>query len=118
MWNACCNWFRKHAVNLVIVAVIGALYASTMVPQVRSVFYPDGQEPIYHGSETSGCAAIQCNVYQGAEYIPAMLEILRAHDAKITWNLGGLFVEDHPDLVREIYAAGRLFSMHKENGYE
>ncbi len=111
MWM---KWLKKHAVNLVILTVIGALYAFTMVPQARTVFYEQEDQPIYQVAEIP-YAAIQCNVYQGAEYIPAMLEILRTHDATITWNLGGLFVEDHPDLVRDMLSAGHELGNH---GYQ
>jgi peptidoglycan/xylan/chitin deacetylase (PgdA/CDA1 family) len=42
----------------------------------------------------------------------AVLELLRAHDARATFFLLGHKVEAHPDVVREIQAAGHTLGIH------
>jgi peptidoglycan/xylan/chitin deacetylase (PgdA/CDA1 family) len=42
----------------------------------------------------------------------AVLELLRAHDARATFFLLGHKVEAHPDMVREIHAAGHTLGIH------
>ncbi len=42
----------------------------------------------------------------------AVLELLRAHDARATFFLLGHKVEAHPDVVREIHAAGHTLGIH------
>ncbi len=42
----------------------------------------------------------------------AVLELLRAHEARATFFLLGHKVEAHPDVVREIHAAGHTLAIH------
>ena len=42
----------------------------------------------------------------------AVLELLRAHDARATFFVLGHKVETHPDVVREIHAAGHTLGIH------
>jgi peptidoglycan-N-acetylglucosamine deacetylase len=42
----------------------------------------------------------------------AVLELLRAHDARATFFVLGHKVEAHPDVVREIHAAGHTLGIH------
>lgn len=105
------RFVRRNAVNLTIVAVVCAVYACTMVPQIRTVFYQQENKPIYEGADIPYCA-IECNVYSGAEYIPEMLDIFAEHGVAITFNLGGMWAEDNPDLVRQIVDAGHELGNH------
>ena len=111
MWEKIRGFLCRNCVNFLILAVIAAVYAATMTPQVRAVFYQRENEPVYHGPDVP-YASITCNVYQGGEYIEPMLQILKDYDARITWNLGGLFVRDNADLVRSIAAAGHELGNH------
>lgn len=105
------RFFRKNAVNFMILAVVLSLYAATMTPQIRAVFYESKDKPVYQGADVPYCA-IQCNVYQGAEYIPAMLEILRERNTRITWNMGGVFVDANASLTRRIAESGQELGNH------
>jgi peptidoglycan-N-acetylglucosamine deacetylase len=42
----------------------------------------------------------------------SVLELLRAHDARATFFVLGHKVEEHPDVVREIHAAGHTLGIH------
>ena len=105
------RFFRKNAVNFMILAVVLSLYAATMTPQIRAVFYESKDKPVYQGADVPYCA-IQCNVYQGAEYIPAMLDILRERNSRITWNMGGVFVDANASLTRRIAESGQELGNH------
>ncbi|MGI6005836.1 MAG: polysaccharide deacetylase family protein, partial [Christensenellales bacterium] len=100
-------------VNLIIIAVIVAVYASAMSPQLRTVLgISSGDEkPLYSGPAVP-YVAIQCNVYSGGEYIEGMLEVLSQYDVKITWNLGGIWVDDNPELAKKIADAGHEIGNH------
>lgn len=63
--------------------------------------------PIYNGPPERRAVAFVINVAWGDQYIPAMLRTLTADQAAATWCFVGRWAETHPELVREIVAAGR-----------
>ena len=68
--------------------------------------------PIYQGSDKEKKIALACNVFWGEEYIPTMLEILRDNNVKITFFAGGTWVEDFPELLKQMSAAGHEIGSH------
>ncbi|SHK64905.1 polysaccharide deacetylase family protein [Desulforamulus aeronauticus] len=68
--------------------------------------------PIYQGSDKEKKIALACNVFWGEEYIPKMLEILQENNVKITFFAGGTWVEDFPDLLKKMDAAGHEIGSH------
>lgn len=68
--------------------------------------------PIYQGSDQEKKIALACNVFWGEEYIPKMLEILEENKVKLTFFAGGTWVEDYPDLLKKMAAAGHEIGSH------
>lgn len=68
--------------------------------------------PIYQGNEQEKKIALTCNVFWGEEYIPRMLEILEEKKVKITYFAGGTWVEDFPELLQRMDAAGHEIGSH------
>ncbi|MBU7005576.1 polysaccharide deacetylase family protein [Phosphitispora fastidiosa] len=59
-------------------------------------------DPIYQGSTDQKKIALTCNVVWGEEYIPGMLEVLKKNNVSMTFFMGGKWVEDFPELTKEI----------------
>ncbi len=59
-------------------------------------------DPIYQGSTEHKKIALTCNVVWGEEYIPQMLEILKKNNVSMTFFMGGQWVNDFPELTKEI----------------
>lgn len=68
--------------------------------------------PIYQGSEKEKRIALACNVFWGEEYMPKMLDICKEENIKITFFAGGTWVEDFPDLLKKMDAAGHEIGSH------
>ena len=66
----------------------------------------------YSGNTDSKYVSVMINVYWGAEYIPAMLDVLDEYDAKATFFVGGSWVDDHAETLREIVRRGHELGNH------
>ncbi|MCL6444767.1 MAG: polysaccharide deacetylase family protein [Alicyclobacillus sp.] len=69
-------------------------------------------EPIYRGPGDEKSAALMFNVSWGEEYVPDLLQILKAHQVHATFFLDGAWIRKHPDLTRQIAAAGHAIGSH------
>ncbi len=68
--------------------------------------------PIYQGSEERKEIALTINVYWGEEYLPQMLQILRENNVKATFNIGGMWAEKFPELLKKIADEGHEIGSH------
>jgi len=87
---------RGGAVEPVVAAVPPAVDLASLAPA-----------PIYNGPPQRSAVAFVINVAWGEQYIPGMIQILAAEHAAVTWCLVGRWAQGHPDLVRQMAAAGR-----------
>ena len=67
---------------------------------------------IRNGLPNSGQVTFSCNVDWGEEVIPDMLKIFDENQINITFFVSGKWAEKHPDLLREMYAAGHEIQSH------
>ncbi|MDO7787481.1 polysaccharide deacetylase family protein [Desulforamulus aquiferis] len=68
--------------------------------------------PVYQGNDQEKKIALACNVFWGEEYIPKMLETLAEHKVKVTFFAGGTWVEDFPEILKRMDAAGHEIGTH------
>lgn len=104
--------------NLALIFLIGVLFFTCLnAPASVNAF-----KPIYKGEEKSGGVAIMINVYQGAEYVEKILDILAAEKATCTFFVGGVWAEKNCELLKkmseqaEIGNHGYLHRDHKNIG--
>lgn len=69
-------------------------------------------EPIYQGDAGGKKIALTVNVVWGEEFIPKMLDILKKNDVPVTFNIGGQWAEQFPDLTRKMAKAGHEIGNH------
>lgn len=67
---------------------------------------------IYAGDTTKNNVCFMVNVYQGNEYVEAMLDILDIYKVKTTFFVGGSWAVKNIDLVKEIYTRGHELANH------
>ncbi len=94
--------------NLVICAVVAIVFAVSFSPSSVSVFE---NGPIYKGSSEKK-VSLMVNVYWGTEYIPEMLDIFDKFGAKTTFFVGGMWVSENDDMLKEIYRRGHEIGNH------
>lgn len=71
--------------------------------------------PIYSAAREEKVVALSFDASWGATYTEELLDTLDAYGAKATFFLVGFWVDDHPDLVKEIAARGQAVGNHSEN---
>ena len=64
------------------------------------------------GMPNSNQVVFSCNVDWGEEVIPAMLEVFKENQIKITFFVSGRWAENHPDLLKVMYEAGHEIQSH------
>lgn len=62
--------------------------------------------PVSKGNTDKKVVAFACNVYEGSEQINKMMEVLEKKEAKISFFLGGIWVNKNMDLVKNMYEKG------------
>jgi len=67
---------------------------------------------IYKGDPTEDAVALMFNVYEGADNVMTILEILRKYSAKATFFIGGIWAEKNPETLREILLSGQEIGSH------
>ena len=68
--------------------------------------------PIYSVATDQPLVAISFDASWGAEHTPELLDILDAQAAKATFFLVNIWLEDYPDMAREITARGHEIGLH------
>jgi peptidoglycan/xylan/chitin deacetylase (PgdA/CDA1 family) len=85
-----------------------------IVPRVEGQASTIESEPLLvsRGRADRPWVALTLDAGASAEPVPAMLKTLREHDIRITFFLTGKWIEDNPDLAREIAADGHEIANH------
>ena len=101
----------KIASNLVLgvlVLSVGALCLSPIDSEVNA----DSESQIYRSAENGTGVSLMFNVYWGTESVYRILEILKEHEAKATFFVGGCWADDNVDCLKKIYADGHEIGNH------
>lgn len=104
---------RRRILGLVFVMVLGILIflsaegVKKMVPATGS-----GDNPLFQVATTKPLAALVINVAWGEEYLPDLLAVLDEHEAAATFFMVGNWVEQFPELTKDIAAKGHELGNH------
>lgn len=79
----------------------GAITVSTAQPS-----------PIYFGNRKSDKIALMFNCYEGADIIEKIARTLEKRGLKATFFVGGCFIDDKPELLTRLCAAGHEIGNH------
>ncbi|MCL8207995.1 MAG: polysaccharide deacetylase family protein [Actinomycetia bacterium] len=96
--------------------VAGVLAAAavwaTSRPGALALQAPAAPPAVYRVATTTPAVALTVNVVWGTEYVPRLLAVLQREHARATFFLGGAWAAAHPDLVRQLAAAGMEIGNH------
>jgi len=87
----------------------------TQRPQRRTAALPAAAIPegaVFEVPAAEGMASFAINVDWGEEHIPALLELLRILDVRVTFFVTGRWAQRHPDLLRQMADAGHEIGNH------
>lgn len=77
----------------------------------KSVF-KNGITPIEKVDTNRKVVAIACNVYEGENVLPTMLETLEKHDTKISFFIGGVWGKKNINLIKTMKDSGHDIQNH------
>ena len=97
--------------NIIIAVMIICLIAITFT-NVATTYVSGDTRVIYNGDTKSNNVCFMVNVYEGADEVRAMLDIMDLYNVKTTFFLGGCWAVNNLDLVKEIYARGHELGNH------
>ncbi len=66
----------------------------------------------YGGKENSEGVSLTFNIYENADNVKKILDILDEYEAKATFFIGGCWADDNVDGVKEIYSRGHEVGSH------
>ena len=107
--------FRRKTADILsalTVIVIIAILATCTILTYTAPAAPVSSSAIYKGDTQENKASVMFNVYEGADNVLQILEILREHDAKATFFIGGIWAEKNADILLKIVMEGHEVGCH------
>ncbi len=102
-----------RAAFLCVLVLAGGILAPCLSGRLAHVLAELRREvPIYAVETKEKKAALSFDAAWGADYTPRLLEILARHGVKATFFLTGIWVEEYPEMVKKIAAAGHELGNH------
>ncbi len=104
-------------VNLITNFVLGILVLSVgalcFAPTQSVAGNGEQETEVYRGADaSSNSVSLMFNVYWGTDEVYKILEILKKHDAKATFFIGGCWADDNVKCLRQIYIDGHEIGNH------
>lgn len=103
---------RVIACALLSVIILGAAAISFYNVQTVSLISGESYEPYYHGDREKPRVSIMVNVYENAEVVQKMIELLKSRKAKATFFVGGCWADDNTETLRLIIDSGMEIANH------
>lgn len=115
--KVCRSCQRETKIHLLTNLVLGVLVLSVgalcLSPADSALQTNGASGEIYrHGGEDSKSVSLMFNVYWGTEEVYRILDILRLHQAKATFFIGGCWADDNADCLKRIDAEGHELGNH------
>ena len=105
------RFFTHVVANAVLAVLIVAVAAVGFVGATTNVFSNNDAAPIYRGSGVKQ-VSLMVNVYWGTEYINDFLAIFDKYGVTTTFFVGGSWVAQYPDVLKEIVSYGHEIGNH------
>ena len=97
---------------VVIVTIFSLFFVTKLTYSKDNQSVKAGNFAIYKGNEETKAAALMFNVYEGADIVIQILEILQKYSAKATFFIGGVWAKDNADTIKKIVANGQEIGCH------
>lgn len=105
------GYFTNIVANVVLVVLVLSIAGVAFSGATTNVFNKNDMSPIYRGGNSKQ-VTLMVNVYWGTEYIKPMLEILDKYNVKTTFFVGGFWVAQYPEILKQIDSFGHEVGNH------
>jgi len=110
--------------NLVLGCLVALIFVSCFwtrtTDDIMQTANSEYNGTIYAGDKNSNKVSLMINVYWGNEWLEKMLKTLDSHSVKATFFVGGSWVKENPELLKQIHSKGHEIASHgykhKEHG--
>ena len=107
------NYKNKKIVDIILGVIIVFVFAVAFLPsKVITVYSGNENQPIYGGNKSSNSVALTFNIYENAENVNKIIEILQKNNATATFFVGGCFADDNKELLEKIIESGNELGNH------
>ena len=97
--------------NIILLGLVVIISLFSFMP--KTVTTAGGNKmAIYNGNKNSDKVSLMINVYWGTEYIEQILTILKEYNIKTTFFVGGIWVEENQDTLKNIINNGHEIGNH------
>ena len=103
---------RVIACGVLSALIIGFTALSVFNAKAVSLTSGKSYAPYYHGDRSKAQVALMINVYENADVVNAMLDMLVERGAKATFFVGGCWADDNAETVRRIVETGMEIGNH------
>ncbi len=99
--------------NCILVSVLISVFAIMFFPNTSQPIY-GGEEfgAIYRGNEKNRNVSLMFNVYENAEVVNGIIDVLNKYGVKATFFVGGCFIDDNVDVLHNIKESGNEIANH------
>ena len=98
--------------NVALIAVVLAVSLVGFYNGNATTAMKKNENLFYGGKEEFGGVSLTFNIYESAENVEKILNILDDYEAKATFFIGGSWADDNVDCVRQIYNRGHEVGSH------
>lgn len=99
--------------NFILVAIVAVVSSVTFMPDKISTASSDGvAAPIYNGNRAGNAVSLMFNVYENAEIVNSIIDILNSYGAKATFFVGGCWADDNEQTLKNIVESGNEIANH------
>ena len=104
---------KTALINVLLIAVLLFVFAVSFFPERIAPISGNGKiSAVYRGNPNKAEVSLMFNVYQGSEYVEAILDTLSERGAKATFFVGGSWADDNKDLLCRIVGEGHELANH------
>lgn len=107
------NLSLKLLSNLVLGVLVLSVGALCLSPTSKDISTDGEETKLYRSAGESGVGvSLMFNVYQGADEVYRILDILKTYDAKASFFIGGCWADDNVECLKAVFDAGHEIGNH------
>lgn len=98
---------------IILTVIVSGVIAVCFLPgDVVVISGNESYSAIYHGNRNGNVVAITFNVYEGADVVDGILDVLKENNAKATFFVGGCWADDNIETINKIIENGHELGSH------
>ncbi len=99
--------------NSILIILVVIVFTFTIIPSNSVMIYgKDTNTVLYNGNRHGNEVSLMFNVYENANVVDGILDVLKEKNAKATFFIGGIFATRESQVIKRIYEEGHEIGNH------